>query len=260
MHIVDISEHNGAVNFDKLKEKADGVMIRLSLGFRENGTVYRVDNKAMHNIKECERVGLPWGVYHYSYAPHTEGAKLEALGVIKLLSSLKEEGYKPLLPIAFDMEDNHDLPNGDHNGASFSECRDMCQVFVDALKANGYTPMVYASRFWFQQMGEIKNCQKWVAEWGVSKPSIPCELWQHSVEGDGYAYGTQKPVIDLNTAFVDYVPKVKECKELPSTLFDKVSSILAKPSKQEKASITVTIGEMKWEFTPQGELIKGEKK
>ena len=55
MKYIDISAHNGALNFEKVKSLYDGVMIRLSYGTDGAGQVYGVDKMADRNIRECHR-------------------------------------------------------------------------------------------------------------------------------------------------------------------------------------------------------------
>jgi GH25 family lysozyme M1 (1,4-beta-N-acetylmuramidase) len=62
MKIIDISKHNGIIDFDKVKAsgKVDGVMIRSSWGH------FREDEQFKRNVSECERLNIPYGFYHYS--------------------------------------------------------------------------------------------------------------------------------------------------------------------------------------------------
>ncbi|MFB6465398.1 GH25 family lysozyme [Cytobacillus sp. Hz8] len=95
---MDVSEHKGKVDWDKAK--ADGIefaMIRLGIG---SDIKSQDDAQFERNVKEAERVGIPWGAYLYSYALNVTEAKSEAGHFIRLL-----KGKHPSYPIAFDMED-----------------------------------------------------------------------------------------------------------------------------------------------------------
>ena len=61
---VDISEHNGSINFYQLKKNVDFVMIRAGYG---DGTI---DAKANEYSRECDLHNIPYGYYWFSYA-HT---------------------------------------------------------------------------------------------------------------------------------------------------------------------------------------------
>lgn len=212
--IVDISEHNGIIDFDEMAKKVDGVMVRLSVGF--NGeNVYREDKRARTYIHELNKRGVPWGVYHYSYARSShakEDALREAKGVEKLLLDLRAKGYFPKLPIAFDVEDNGDLKGGDHGDMArpnWAARTEMAYTFCEYLESKGFFVMVYASRSWFAQMGNLARFAVWLAEWNA-KPSMANHLWQYTSKGDGAYYGTQGRHIDLNKTTLDFPKIIKE--------------------------------------------------
>lgn len=58
------------------------------------------DSKWKYNSSECERLGIPYGVYLYSYADTVAKAKSEANHVIRLI-----KGKKLSYPIYYDMEE-----------------------------------------------------------------------------------------------------------------------------------------------------------
>ena len=70
---IDVSAHQGNINWDAVKASGiDFAIIRISYG--QNS----VDSKAIRNIEECIRVGMPFGVYTYSYALGAVLAKAES--------------------------------------------------------------------------------------------------------------------------------------------------------------------------------------
>ena len=72
MKIIDISSHNGYIDFEKVKaDGVEGVIIRAGYGVQE-------DNKAVQNIQGCVKAGLPFGLYLYSYAT-TENSGYEEI-------------------------------------------------------------------------------------------------------------------------------------------------------------------------------------
>ena len=76
---IDISHHQGDIDFDKLKGNIDFAMVRTSYGS------FYEDKKYKRNIKELERVKIPYGLYHFSYATNVESAKKEATGFINII-------------------------------------------------------------------------------------------------------------------------------------------------------------------------------
>ena len=70
---VDVSEHNGTINWEAAK--ADGVefaIIRCGYG---SDYTSQDDEQWLHNVTECERLGIPYGVYLYSYADTLDKAR-----------------------------------------------------------------------------------------------------------------------------------------------------------------------------------------
>ena len=78
---MDISEYQGTINWDTVKNRSDidFVIIRCSYG-----SGYK-DRKWEYNVKECERLGIPYGVYIYSTATTVSAVEKEAENVKKML-------------------------------------------------------------------------------------------------------------------------------------------------------------------------------
>ena len=63
---IDVSVHNGEI--DWVKVKADGIDFAIiRCGYGQNQT-NQDDSRWEYNVSECERLGIPYGVYLYSYA------------------------------------------------------------------------------------------------------------------------------------------------------------------------------------------------
>ena len=63
---VDISEHNGAVDFAALTQAGVKFAI-LRLGYGSDYTS-QDDAQFAQNVRKAEAAGMPWGAYLYSYA------------------------------------------------------------------------------------------------------------------------------------------------------------------------------------------------
>ena len=89
--IVDVSYHNGNINFKSMKNDGiAGVIIRA--GYGQGNT----DKKFKTYIKDAIAAGLPVGIYWFSYAYTASMAKKEAEYCYKLIKS-----YKIELPVFF---------------------------------------------------------------------------------------------------------------------------------------------------------------
>ncbi|MFS8651436.1 MAG: LysM peptidoglycan-binding domain-containing protein [Caldibacillus sp.] len=199
---IDVSKHQGKIDWDKVK--ADGIqfaMIRLGYG----GDIRNQDDEYFErNVREAERVGIPWGAYLYSYALNVEQAKSEAKHALRLL-----KGKKPTFPIAFDMEDadGYKKKNGMPSNAELVE---ICYTFLDEVEKAGYYVGLYASLSWFKEKlndPKLDRFDKWVAQWGPKCTYWkPYGMWQYTNQGT--VAGISGPV-DMNIAYKDYPTIIK---------------------------------------------------
>lgn len=96
--IIDVSEHNGTLAWEGLKPKIEGAILRCGYGSDKTS---QDDKQWARNVSECERLGIPYGVYLYSYAKNEDMAHSEGSHVLRLL-----KGHKPALPVFWDIEEN----------------------------------------------------------------------------------------------------------------------------------------------------------
>ena len=77
----------------------EGVIIRLGYGWGNNA-----DRKAQRNISECKRLGIPFGIYWYSYADTPSIAKEEGAGVVAKLKRFGVRASDLAYPVYYDLE------------------------------------------------------------------------------------------------------------------------------------------------------------
>ena len=95
--VIDVSEHNGRISdWKKVIDDngVDGVIVRLGYSGTE-------DKELAHNIKELNRLGIPYGVYLYTYAENETDAENDANQTIELLKKYK---MNLSYPIYYDVE------------------------------------------------------------------------------------------------------------------------------------------------------------
>lgn len=70
---IDVSQYQGKIDWEKVKnDGVDFAIIRLGFGM----DLEKQDDKyAIYNMTECERLGIPYGVYMFSYATEVGGEK-----------------------------------------------------------------------------------------------------------------------------------------------------------------------------------------
>ena len=183
--VIDVSEWQGDINWAKAKaDGVEGMIIRLGYGEGNNA-----DKKAQRNISECKRLGIPFGIYWYSYADTPALAKEEGADVV---AKLKQFGVNPsdlAYPVYYDLEkwtwEGHQPPT-DPNVYN-----NIVNNWYSALQSAGYKNLgVYSYTSYLQ--GPLKHADiyaktTWVAQYGARMgfDSFPTNSrgWQYTSSG-----------------------------------------------------------------------------
>ena len=183
--VIDVSEWQGDINWAKAKaDGVEGAIIRLGYGEGNNA-----DKKAQRNISECKRLGIPFGIYWYSYADTPSLAKEEGADVV---AKLKQFGVNPsdlAYPVYYDLEkwtwEGHQPPT-DPNVYN-----NIVNNWYSALQSAGYKNLgVYSYTSYLQ--GPLKHADiyaktTWVAQYGARMgfDSFPTNSrgWQYTSSG-----------------------------------------------------------------------------
>lgn len=188
MYGIDISEHNG--NIDLTPYKGQFVIVRVGYGN------FTLDKKFTRNVSECKRLGIPFGVYHYSYALNKEGAKREAAAVLKAI-----EPYRSDIKcgVWFDMEDADGYKRKHGLTINHSNIAPMCYEFALAVENAGYYSGIYTATSWLGYIApECNRFDKWVANWGTNNGQLQSDTSKY---GTIHQY-TSKP-LDKNIMYAD---------------------------------------------------------
>ena len=164
--VIDVSQHQGTIDWDKVKDKIAGAIIRCGYG---DDLPAQDDTQFARNLSECERLGIPHGVYLYSYAGTEVQAKSELAHILRLI-----KGHDFQLPIFLDVEES--------NLTLFAQRA--CRVVCEGLESAGFTPGVYSSLSWWNNyLTEIKEYTRWVAHWNPTCGYTGDYLiWQYGTE------------------------------------------------------------------------------
>lgn len=177
---IDVSTHQGLIDWRSVKQSGtvDFAIIRCGYG---RDTTEQDDPFFERNVLECERLGIPYGVYLYSYAGDREGGKSEAEHVLRLL-----KGRNPAYGIWIDIEDADGYKI--RNGIAYETGVEVGDEFCKTLKAAGYSNVgIYASLTWLN--GPLNNSMldsypKWVAQWNtVCEYQKSYVMWQYTSSG-----------------------------------------------------------------------------
>lgn len=175
---VDVSEHNGYVDWSALK--VAGVTFAI---IRSGYGTSHTDKQFYNNMANAKAAGMKLGIYHFSYALDAAGAKKEAEFVARLLKPYKDA---VTLPVYFDLEYdsvNYAAKKGVTLGkTAFSN---HTVAFCEAIKSAGFTPGVYFNLDYYRRMvteGDIAGYSHWYAQY-ASNPTLSkdkYDIWQKS--------------------------------------------------------------------------------
>ena len=174
---IDVSYHQGTIDWEKVKNsgQVDFAIIRCGIGMDQTN---QDDTQWENNTSECERFGIPYGTFLYSYADTVEKARSEAQHVVRLV-----QGKNLTYPIYYDMEDNSVMNKIDSKTAG-----EIAQTFLNTLEANGYKNVaVYSSKSLFETKltADIFNrYPRWVAHYNdTCGYQGSYHMWQYTNKG-----------------------------------------------------------------------------
>ncbi len=194
---IDVSYHNGEINFTKVKSQIDFVIMRAGYG-------NSIDSKEVNfdlYYEDAKKNNIPVGTYWYCYATKPDEALLEAKAFME-----KVKGKKFEFPVYYDVEEESILDTGAENVNA------LITTFCGELDKNGYYCGLYSSSNYLINLisEEIKHKYAiWVAHWGVDKPSYegPWGIWQYT--SDGNMDGVESERLDFDLAIINYEPIIK---------------------------------------------------
>ena len=172
---IDVSEWQGNINWEKVKKAGvEFAMLRIGFGPKSNGEI-KEDKWFKNNLKGAKKVGIPVGVYLYSYAKTEEEAKEQVKWINKKLNGEKLE-----LPIAFDWEN---WSSFNKYKVSFKKLNDIAETFIEETHKYGYEGILYSSAYYLNIIWKQYD-NTWLAYYtsnnDFKKPYI---MWQLSSKG-----------------------------------------------------------------------------
>ena len=180
--IIDLSEHNGIVDFAKVKETGIKDVI-LRLGWIGNHNNHTLDLRFNEYFKQAKLYGFNVGIYVMQYSKSVEAIKSAANWVISQLTNKTIE-----LPIFLDVEDD---PNSNSYLSKLgkNELTKIAKTFCNIITKNGYKAGVYANKNFFLNYldhNSLLDYKIWWAEYnGKENPTnkLKVDLWQYTSKG-----------------------------------------------------------------------------
>ena len=214
--VIDVSEHNDRIDWEKVMYQIDGAILRCGYGSNYES---QDDECFKYNADECTRLGIPFGVYLYSYAKTVEQAKSEAAHVLRLI-----DGYQLSYPVYYDLEEP-----GTQAGAV-----ERAIIFGDIIEAAGYWCGIYANLNWWENYlkSGLERFTKWVAQYNnvCQYKGANLDIWQYTSKG---VVNGIKGGVDMNECYRDFPSeiaggvKVEEVKPAKKTIDELVDEVLA---------------------------------
>lgn len=184
LKIIDVSENNGTINWLKVRDHVDGVIIRVGYrGYGSAGTLV-VDKKLHEYMRGAINQGIPVGAYWLSQAISDAEAEAEARFINQHL-----QGYELQLPVFLDSEWG-EYQNGTGRADRLTPGRrtDYHLTLLRKLRAYGYRTGLYTGNSWFRSEMYGEDIRRdghtiWIASVEHVPPTVAWDGWQYSWKG-----------------------------------------------------------------------------
>lgn len=213
LRVIDTSEHQHDIDWDKAKDDIDGAIIRVGYGDDDTS---QDDKYAIRNMDECERLGIPYGVYLYSHASNDAHIKSEIAHMKRMI-----QGRSPV-SVWLDLEERK----------LSGTWRKAAQAWCDAFENAG----IYSWQWAFEDLLSGINCKVWVAAYG-SNSGKPESAYKPTINMDGWQYTSRGSVpgingnVDVSEWYVDFsngVTVVDKRPEKRQVLKKEVAALIMK--------------------------------
>jgi GH25 family lysozyme M1 (1,4-beta-N-acetylmuramidase) len=215
---LDVSTYQGKLDWKKVKDAGiEFVFIRVASGKTTPG---EMDTQLLNNVKGARENGIPYGFYFYSYAKSTDDIDKEIKQVLGILDKLNAAGNyasTASLPFAFDIEDSS------QTGLGKKKLTQMTVKFCNAIRDEGYSPMVYANENWYTNYLELDTLidngySIWFARWPdspnfskkitIGDTGVVPHVWQYTSSG---SVAGQR--VDMNVMYYDTMAQINKNHE-----------------------------------------------
>lgn len=181
---IDVAAWQGKIDWLRVK-KADAEFAIIKIIRKD----LQPDKEFINNLSGCIAAGIPWGVYHYTYARTVADARLAATVIVGLLGK-----FKPDKKVWLDVEDDVMKNRGEY-------LIEIIEAYREIIEGAGFEFGVYTGEYFYNQYIRPYCKRKyslWIAKYPASdafvtikddlppkKPNIGTgyEYWQYSSKG-----------------------------------------------------------------------------
>ena len=183
--IIDVSHHNGEIDWEALKDQIEGAIIRIGYrGYGAKGTISK-DREFDRNEAECYRLIIPREYYYFPAEISVSECAEAAIWLAYNLLIYKD------VPITIWLDSELSKPDGTGRADKLTktqrtkmlmELRDFLRTLMPAWIIG-----IYASESWFKDHLDYTVIREnevplWVARWN-KEPKLPYKYWQYSNNG-----------------------------------------------------------------------------
>lgn len=203
---IDVSQYQGDVDWNQVK----GAGISFAMlrgGYGKNN----VDPYFHQNASACQRLGIPFGIYWFSYAYNAQMAAQEA----EYCAALAKQ-YKVTWPLAYDLEYDtvrYAAQQGITIGKTLATT--MVTAFCEKVKSSGYIPMYYSNLDYYLTMFDAGQLpyDLWFAQYASVVSVSDMAMWQYTSTGSVPGISGN---CDRNYSYKDYGKGTVSPEPIPS--------------------------------------------
>lgn len=162
---IDVSGYQKNIDWQAVKSSGiDFAILKIGNIDESETDGWYTDSCFVRNMTECERLGIPYGVYVYAYGKSTWAYENGADHIISLL-----KGHHPSLPVYLDLED--DSINPGQTSITNQQLLQFSRAFCDRISAAGYYPGIYSGAGWFKYY--LTDSAYTSGEWSIWTAQYP---------------------------------------------------------------------------------------
>lgn len=198
---IDVSKHNGTIDWQKVKNSGEVDFAILRAGYGK--LISQKDVQFERNYSECKKYDIPVGCYWYSYAKSVSEIQTEAR---VFLETIKGKQFE--YPVYLDFEEKSQFNLGK------ATCTAMAKAFLNILEEAGYYAGLYCSTYYLTNYFDdsVKDRYTiWLAHVNVNKPTYTkaYDIWQYSWVGRVSGIGGNSGKVDMNYCYKDFPTEIK---------------------------------------------------
>jgi GH25 family lysozyme M1 (1,4-beta-N-acetylmuramidase) len=179
--IIDVSKHNGNIDWSKVKGNVEAAVIRLGYRGYSKGDIAQ-DPKYIDNLNGCRNNGIPYSIYFFPCSINDAEAVEEANYIINAV-----QGLEISLPVFLDSEVSAPGKVGRSDNLSVEQRTHLLKAIIDNVKAAGIEIGVYASTSWLNNnlnVADLGDIPIWVAQYNTHCTyGDKYVMWQYTSNG-----------------------------------------------------------------------------